>query len=639
MKRYDRGEPSSAFSLFPFLAVLLCTMGALAVLLVAMAQVSREKAERQAPVAVKQPTEEELAKERFLKQELVRAEQLEQQIVQEQEKLSKQLGAKQKQLRDTEDHLRRLQDEVKALQAEAMEIIKLDEMHVSDHSLAEQEIERLKALKENLAKENQELAEQASAISRRYAIVPLREGDNGTRRPAIYFECIEDGVILQPEGIKLTQQDFARPVHVSSPLAAAVRAVQQYYVDYPQARASDEEGAPYPLFVIRPGGVIAYYRASMVLKSIDADYGYQPVAASWDIEYELPNPVLGKSVARAIELARLDRERLAASAPQLFQHTVGTWDYEQEEDLFAKVSYGVSGETTGNPFSGAAFNAPAEGYLSQGVASAYDNPSSNLIAGGISNDVNRTYQQLTSNQSSANDLHSHSTNNLYQGGEGKSKTQPESYPLESASDGGESKEAFQNQTAENATINPNGASAGAPPSASAANTQMDGASSPSSSEFSGSPASSDKQASLSAIADNSQQGNSAQKGVGKKGAKKSGIGILRLVPLQVSHGNVVIVEANNSSRGQEYIPISENISMSGLPNEWMPKLLNSLQQHAASWGIAGEGMYWKSKIVLHVDELSGENAKQLAQYLRQSGIEIHRIDVANGRGANNAKIR
>ncbi len=636
MKRYAHGEPSSAFSLFPFLAVLLCTMGALAVLLVAMAQVSRDKAERQAQVASKQPTQEELAQERYLKQQLAKAEQVEKQFSEKQEKLSKQLAAKQNQLRDVEDHLRRLQDEVKALQAEAMEIIKLDEMHVSDHSLAEQEIERLKALKENLTKENQELAEEASKSSRRYAIVPLREGNNGTRRPAIYFECIEDGVILQPEGIKLTQQDFARPIHVSSPLAAAVRAVQQYYVDYPQARASDEQGAPYPLFVIRPGGVIAYYRASTVLKSIDADYGYQPVAAGWDIEYELPNPVLGKSVARAIELARLDRERLASSAPQLFQHTAGTWDYEQEEDLFAKVSLGVAGATTQNPFSGATFNAPSSGYQPQGGAETYGNLSSGLTGGETPYKSNQYYQQLAANESSAS--RQSSTNNLQQDEEGQSKTLAERYSYESATDGGGSNKAYENQVAENATINPNGASAGAPTSTTAATTQT-GATGPSSSEFSGSPASSNKQASISAITNSIQSGSSAYKGTGKKEAKKSGIGILRLVPLQVSQGNVAIVEAQNNSRDQEFIPISENISMSGLPSEWMPKLLSSLQQYAASWGIAGEGMYWKSKIVLHVDELSGEQAKQLAQYLRQSGVEIHRIDVANGGGASSAKIR
>ena len=637
MKRYAHGEPSSAFSLFPFLAVLLCTMGALAVLLVAMAQVSRDKAERQAQVASKQPTQEELAQERYLKQQLAKAEQVEKQFSEEQEKLSKQLAAKQNQLRDVEDHLRRLQDEVKALQAEAMEIIKLDEMHVSDHSLAEQEIERLKALKQNLTKENQELAEEASKSSRRYAIVPLREGNNGTRRPAIYFECVEDGVILQPEGIKLTQQDFARPVHVSSPLAAAVRAVQQYYVDYPQARASDEQGAPYPLFVIRPGGVIAYYRASTVLKSIDADYGYQPVAAGWDIEYELPNPVLGKSVARAVELARLDRERLASSAPQLFQHIAGTWDYEQEEDLFAKVSLGVAGATTQNPFSGATFNAPSAGYQPQGGAETYGNLSSGLTGGETPYKSNQYYQQLAANESSAS--RQSSTNSLQQGGESQSEELREDYPYKSDTEGDGSNEAYESQVAENATINPTGTSAGAPPSTSAATTQTEGTSGPSSSEFSGSPASSNKQASISAISSSNQSGSSAYKGTGKKEAKKSGIGILRLVPLQVSQGNVAIVEANNNYRGQEFIPISENISMSGQPSEWMPKLLNSLQQYAASWGIAGEGMYWKSKIVLHVDELSGEQAKQLAQYLRQSGVEIHRIDVANGGGASSAKIR
>ena len=638
MKRYARGEPSSAFSLFPFLAVLLCTMGALAVLLVAMAQVSKDKAKRQAQAAVKLPTEEELAEEQFLKQELAKAEQIELQVTQEQEKLTEKLSVKQKQLRDAEDHIRRLQDDVKALQAEAMEIIKLDELHVSDHSLAEQEIERLQALKQKLTDENQELAEKASVSSRRYAIVPLRQGDSGTRRPAIYFECVSDGVILQPEGIKLTQEDFAKPIHVSSPLAAAVRAIQQYYVDYPLARASDEEGAPYPLFVIRPGGVRAYYSASTVLKSIDADYGYQPVAADWDIEYELPNPVMAKSVARAIELARLDRQRLAASAPQLFQHVAGTWGDEAEVDLFAKVSHGVSGATAENPFSGAAFGGLENGYLPQGDLNS--NRQTNAVlskqeAKGISNEA---YQQLASSRDNFIDS-SDVNDRLKKAGIGQSTAEAENNNFDSPPENSSSLEAYQNEIAKDATTDPNATSSGAPTNSSATNMAADEASGPSSAEFSGSPSLSDKQASASKMASSNQQGNSGSGGRNRQETKKSGIGILRLVPLQVSQGSVAIVEARSSAQGQQFLPISESIPMSGAPNVWMPELLDSLQKHAASWGIAGEGMYWKSKIVLHVDDMSGEQAKQLAKYLRQSGIEIHRIDVANGDGGNDAKIR
>ncbi len=628
MRRYASGEPSSAFSLFPFLAVLLCTMGALAVLLIAMSQVSKDKAARKAILESRKPSEKELYEEQQLKLQVQQAELYEQQVNEREAELSKLLAEKQKQLSDVEDHVRRLQEQMEALQAEAMEIIKLDEIHVEDHTLAEEEIQRLKELRDELEKENRELAEQGKNDSRQYAIVPLRDRDNGTRRPAVYIECVKDGVILQPEGIKLTRKDFAKPVHVSSPLAAAMRAIQQHYVDYPHSRANGEEGAPYPLLVIRPEGVKAYYLATQVLESVDADYGYQPIAADWDVEYDQPDPVMAESVMRAIKLARFDRERLSAAAPQYFQHNEGYWG-EESEDLFAKVSLGVSGQTGENPFSGAEFSGPVDGYLPNGISGAENDGYLQGSKFQSESKLPTAYQGLTKetqpNASIQEDADYESAQLLSQGQAGPAGLTSQDSLAEQLQQAANS--ALSNDVNELAS------------SIATDDSESNESSGSGSEELSGVATSSENQASVSAVSTNSQQGQSDYKGASSKVNKKKGIGILRLVPLQINQGSVAIVEIENTVYGQRYTARSEAIDMRGNPNEWMPQLLNNLQKHASSWGIAGEGMYWKSKIVLHVDASSGEQAKKLANYLRQSGIEIHRIDVASEQGGSDAKLR
>ena len=58
---------------------------------------------------------------------------------------------------------------------------------------------------------------------RSYSVVPY-DGPNGTRRRPIYIECLADAVVLQPEGVRLSEADFEGPLGPGNPLAAALRA-------------------------------------------------------------------------------------------------------------------------------------------------------------------------------------------------------------------------------------------------------------------------------------------------------------------------------------------------------------------------------------------------------------------------------
>ena len=71
--------------------------------------------------------------------------------------------------------------------------------------------------------------------------------------------------MLQPEGIELNENDFEGPLGPGNPLAAAVRAAREYMLG--QKEFDPEAGEPYPMLLVRPEGITAYYAAREAMKS------------------------------------------------------------------------------------------------------------------------------------------------------------------------------------------------------------------------------------------------------------------------------------------------------------------------------------------------------------------------------------
>jgi hypothetical protein len=64
-------------------------------------------------------------------------------------------------------------------------------------------------------------------------------------------------VIIQPEGLLLQPQDFMGPLGPGNPLDMALRATREHL----ESTLGNAAGQPYPLLVVRPGGVVAYEKA------------------------------------------------------------------------------------------------------------------------------------------------------------------------------------------------------------------------------------------------------------------------------------------------------------------------------------------------------------------------------------------
>ena len=312
MRRRAKTRHSTEPSLFPFLAVLICMLGALVVLLVLVvqqarvhasvlndAQLAEAESENDIP-AYDGPTEVEIDAEHSQWRVGVLREQRDD-VLREFEK-------RRAMLTHLEGHIRELQDRAKALEAE------LDA--VGNESIPTQSLEskeaQLAGLRRAIASSAQKLAQLKTERSGKpaFAILPFGKG-NGTRRRPIYLECVEEGIVIQPEGILLPNEDFDGALGPGNPLDAALRATREFW------RKTDPIGAAnaYPLLVVRPKGTVSYSLGRSAIAAWDDEFGYELVSGEMELAFPEKNDELEVIVRRAIEDARQRQKVLQRAMP------------------------------------------------------------------------------------------------------------------------------------------------------------------------------------------------------------------------------------------------------------------------------------------------------------------------------------
>jgi hypothetical protein len=319
MSRAKHRDNSNPVQLFPFVAVLLCTMGSLLVILVVVARCSWDQGVQQA-AATRRADEAGPQAVDELRQKLTAVHSYVEQLGTVRAQAEQKLHGDQIQLSHLEDHMRRMQDHLESLRAAAGELEGLEHEHYDDRAQAEREVARLGQLIDDTKKEIEDLKRSGNGKPRSYAIVPF-VGRNGTRRPPIYIECRGKELILEPEGIHLSEDDFAPELGPGSPLAAALRAAREYLVSKYGAGASAAaaEPEPYPLLLVRPKGENAFYESRAVFERCGIQFGYELVDGNWDLKYPPANPELAARETQAIELARGRAKALAEAAPGMLR--------------------------------------------------------------------------------------------------------------------------------------------------------------------------------------------------------------------------------------------------------------------------------------------------------------------------------
>ena len=297
-------------SLFPFLAVLICTMGALVVLLVIVVQQARLEAHEASDehLQTDHQTREQLETLRDDAQwrlDVLKSSHTEKQAELHEERLR---------LAGLEDHVRRIEKKLQQLKNNARAIQKPLNSTLEEQSNARRNLAMLQMQLQHHRQELNVAKTEFSKRARSFSIIAYK-GPNGTRRRPIFIECLADRVIIQPENVVLTESDFRGPLGPSNPLASALRSIREHHARYD---TQENWGEPYPLLIVRPSGAQAYAAARRAMKSWDAEFGYELIDNEIDLTFPNPDPALAELLHTTVEKARQRQIYLAKAAPSRY---------------------------------------------------------------------------------------------------------------------------------------------------------------------------------------------------------------------------------------------------------------------------------------------------------------------------------
>jgi hypothetical protein len=316
MRRRNAKKPQVGVSLFPFLAVLICTMGSLIVLLLLLVQQARVDASTRSR-ASDLPAPRPQVDTTLLTQQIEEADWRREILTQQREQKTQELADQRLALAHLEDHIRRLEQRWKELEAQAAQLAGKDESRNLQRENVQQQLAQAQAEIEAARQQLADARAAAGAKPRSYSLIPY-DGPNGTRRRPVYIECTADFVIIQPEGVRLEARDFEGPLGPGNPLDASLRAVREYLARNPELV---KQGEPYPLLVVRPSGVLSYAAARSAMKSWDDEFGYELIEDETKLAYPQADPTLAAMLQQAIAEARRRQQLLAQAAPSRFRGT------------------------------------------------------------------------------------------------------------------------------------------------------------------------------------------------------------------------------------------------------------------------------------------------------------------------------
>jgi len=615
-------QESKPVGLFPFLAVLLCTMGALLVLLVVMAQRAGEQvaSEQPDPPVAHEPqqsaTQDHSAEATALAQQLKEVRAYQKKLRKLRSQAEERLQKEQLRLSHLEEHARRIEHELALLAIAAKQLEATENNQSVDQQQAESELARLQDLIEETEEQLDSLREKASG-ERSYAIVPYK-GPHGTFRQPIYIECSKEGVVIQPEGIRFDRNDFVAPDWPGNPLAAALRASREY-LNAKAARAGKPEPPdPYPLLIVRPDGITQYQLARTALASWDADFGYEFVDDDWNLEFpDLPDLQLAQLQHHAQLNARENLARLVRSAPSRFRGLgLGGGSSTSAGGKSGSRGYGAGSEEGGSNDFGALAQANGEGSNENlsgdgsGSAEGQSFAEAGTAAGDFQhgassgNTASESGGTGDSGQDNGTDSFADAT------GEGSSASKQEA--------GGKSGQGSSQRPETGADSN--GLAQSGSPSAEGSSTS--GSGSGSSATPGGQPTGST--AAAASLSISNQNVKSIAQSRGKNWAvspkTRGAVPIRRPIHVVVRKDRLTLMPSRHAIDGigatGTVIPLNQPT------RQVSDAFVEALRTRVDGWGLAGNGLYWRPVLELRIGPEAESTARGITKLLHNSGVEV-----------------
>ncbi len=598
-------DSGNTVSLFPFLAVLLCTMGALLVLLIVLGQRAAEhvlaaaEQETVATPSIEQPPTEdaEALAQLVAQRDELRARS--QQLEDLREQADKRLREEQDKLAHLEEHTRRLEHEIARLIVADEQLIATEQDQSVDQVQAERELERLTRLiaeKETLI---EELREEAKG-KRTFAIIPFL-GKDGTAVPRIYIECCAEGVIVKPEGTRFTKVDFLDTAWAGNPLAQVVRATQQHLRAKAQRAGDPNPPEALPLMIVRPDGIEALEVARDALEGAEIHYGFDYVGGDQTLTYPVAlDPALADTQHQALMIARQHLSMKINSAPRRYKAKL-----ESLAVSAGAVGMGASAVKAAVLRQLASDGSSPSAGLGSGEGGG-DGQDGSWAHGGIGSDSAGQRYAGYGDEGGSTPAGGY---NFAGGDSADGGTDPNGQAIAAAGAdgaGGGTSSSADGQSNGQASSAQSGLSMSAGNNAEAARPGAQQNNYNLSSEFNSSGRSS------------SGEPSQAPENITKR--TRNAVPIQRPIPVIVRKDHIALLPNRQESNHPSASGVT--ISLNQSPKQIGAELSVAIRDHVKDWGIAGSGLYWKPVLSLKVGPDGWESAQRLKKMLSGSGLGV-----------------
>ena len=347
-----RSKKSLSVALFPFLAVLVCTMGSLIFLLLVTTRQIRDRAVAQAeaeaeaakpalpllsvshsaptviaalPEMEPQDDPREVARTQHAAALAERERELNELLAEWRQKAS-QLATQRKDKAKTLAQRRSVQEAAARRIAEMQK--ELRELETQFGSLTGEL--SVSSMGDATRKERQLIEQQIAALQKRlkaaqvaeaggeskFMVVPF-DPQSGTSRRPILIECTADGLRFLPEDIVIRPDDLEGFTPRINPVLAGSNALVSYWTAWNLKQSKPaREPEPYVLMLVRPSGTVAYYIAMRMLTTLKQPHGYELI----EEDTRLQQPELDPGAKAACEAAV---KRLLAERDQIKKFSSG----------------------------------------------------------------------------------------------------------------------------------------------------------------------------------------------------------------------------------------------------------------------------------------------------------------------------
>ncbi|MBX3434784.1 MAG: hypothetical protein KF847_15815 [Pirellulales bacterium] len=664
-------KSADAIALFPFLAVLLCTMGGLLVLLVVLSEAAKRRVERVEPTSIAEaPADAErraavVAALRELEAEQAKLGELRRQAADK-------LREEQARLAHSEDAQRRLEHDLAKLHIAAEQLKAAENNQTVDRLQAAAELRRLDQLVRDTQQRLDESRNQDTA-PKSYAIVPY-QGASGTYRKPIFVECVADGVVIQPEGIKLSADDFLMASRAGNPLAAAIRAAREKLNSEARQTGTEPPNA-YPLLIVRPEGDQAYFAAVKAIRAWDGDFGYEFVESDAKLRYAAPDPVLADVMSHAVMQSRERMQALAEAAPSRFAvrmagggrgtgaggggsglgggegngdgSAAGSGDFaasggstpyrsetfNREQQLSMQLAGGGEAASGGGLGSSAGNSGEGGADFSGAGSGAAGGPgmlAGSATGGGGSAGAGSTSATTSSSGSSSGS----GTAGTGAGAGGGAGGQSGPSLAGSASGSAGATSSGQTGAAAATAMNSSSSAAAGAPGADAGDPSQQvagGAASSSSAAMSADP---DAVSGIVSIPNSTAKSASSEQSLAKTRGVDWALNLASRNAAPISRPIQAIVRADSISVQSNRFadpgaqPTGSEVRLDQPTDKAVDELVDALRSQVKTWGLAGQNLYWKPVLVVTVEPGAEPNATKLARLLEGSGIDVRLPETA-----------